>query len=190
MKYGKLTLGQIEAALNMIGGEDGVKRILGGFADVSIVMKAGVIDCDAPPKIPTVGDRVISHLKWGLVRWDPSLIKLHVTEKQKSSRKPDGMTLQKSLVGLRHMNANVLDYLLDNPDQIPEWLEVKADRHGVGNRYTVFWGTVYDGDDGEYVRALTKSMGTGQWIDIRLQLDWREDPSWKWDEYVPAALHA
>jgi hypothetical protein len=50
------------------------------------------------------------------------------------------------------MNANVLDFLLANPDLIPE--EWKKDEHG-NTRYIFFWGTVYRDRGGDlYVRYL------------------------------------
>jgi hypothetical protein len=50
------------------------------------------------------------------------------------------------------MNANVLDYLLANPDLIPE--EWKKDEKG-NTRYIFFWGTVYRRSNGNLcVRCL------------------------------------
>lgn len=39
MKYGQITLGQIEALLNKVGGPDSVKRILSGLTSVLVVWK-------------------------------------------------------------------------------------------------------------------------------------------------------
>jgi len=74
------------------------------------VVDSKLIDCDVSPLCPR-GWIVIEHKKDGLIKFDLSLRK-----------------------GWPVLNASVLDYLLYNPELIPE------ERKGKANP---FWGTIY-----------------------------------------------
>jgi len=92
-----------------------------------------VIDCDAIPFL--LEDwKVESHRKGGQVVWDPTNVVLYLDEAQQNRRLIEGNNLRKKLAKMPVMNANVLDYLLDHPELIPEeWKGI----------YVYFWGTIY-----------------------------------------------
>lgn len=122
-----------------------------------------IIDCDEAPFIPKGWEiRPEDQLPGavgGLLKFDPSQILLHLEEGQEDRKGIVGHQLAEKLSGLPLLKANVLDYLLDHVDLIPE--EWKVDEHG-RTRYIPFWGTVYRDSDGRlYVRFLYW-LG-GQW---------------------------
>ncbi|PIZ99774.1 MAG: hypothetical protein COX77_00545 [Candidatus Komeilibacteria bacterium CG_4_10_14_0_2_um_filter_37_10] len=85
----------------------------------------------------------------------------------------EGNDLRKEIVSPLVLNANVLDWLLDHPELIPEEWKRK---------YIFFWGTIYRGsDDNLYVRYLI--WDGAMW-------DWRR--RWLGDDFAssdfPAAL--
>jgi hypothetical protein len=163
MKYGSLTLGQIEAIVNKLGGMDGVNRLLSGRAKIEIVKH--VIDCDVDPLVPSAWKwKMESHEKGGELEWDPTKIKLYLDEGQKNGKTIIGSELQKKLADKPVLNANVLDYLLANPHLIPE--EWKS-------KYIFFWGTVYRNPDGRlYVRYLGWFGDRWLWYSYWLGLGW------------------
>jgi hypothetical protein len=110
-----------------------------------------VIDCDADPFLPD-GWKVEEHKKGGQLVFDPSTVQFYLADGQKNGKSIEGNKLRKELVNMPVMNANVLDYLLANPDLIPE--EWKKDEKG-NTRYIFFWGTVYRRSNGNLcVRCL------------------------------------
>jgi len=132
MKYGSVTLGQIEAIITKLGGEDGALRFLRN--------DPYFIDGDAAAEASR-GRTVHEHKKIGPFLWDVSRIILwqHPIQ-QRSGPKPwtAPQDLYRATRGRRVLNANVLDYLLKNPSLIPkEWKDI-----GV-----VFWGTLYRSDE-------------------------------------------
>lgn len=148
MKYGTLTLGEIEAIINKLGGLDGAQRFL--REDPYFV------DCDTPPFTPPtfeVGD----HKRNGPFLWSASRVQLWQASFQQVPR-PLPATGPRELYHLtkrrRTLNANVLDFLLENPSLIPSEWEGKG---------IVFWGTTYRRrHTNEYVVAVLY-QGNGQW---------------------------
>lgn len=138
-----------------------------------------IIDCDAAPFVPD-GWKVEEHKKDGKLDFDASQVLFHLADGQKGGKSIEGNKLRKELANMPVMNANVLDYLLANPDLIPD--EWKADESG-NTRYIFFWGTVYRYSDGDlYVRCLCWSGDGWRWGDYWLGHDWNGD--------YPAALRA
>ena len=149
------------------------KPVLMGTAEV--VVKTHTIDCDAHPYVPDgwsirKEDQLKSSVSGQLV-WSLDKVELHTCpEQEKGTIKGD--KLRKKLEGQPVLNANVLDYLLANPQLIPEQWKGK---------YVFFWGTIYRYSYGFlYVRFLY----------------WRGD-GWLWNyrwlgnyfyDYLPAAL--
>ncbi|MEI7742005.1 MAG: hypothetical protein WCJ29_05920 [bacterium] len=100
--------------------------------------ESATINLEAPPFVPR-GWTVEEHRGTGelLVRDIPK-IRLFTAETQKGPG-IGGAVLRKELAEKPVLNANVLDFLLKNPDLIPnEWQ----------NSQVYFWGTVYRGKDG------------------------------------------
>ncbi len=118
-----------------------IRDVLSGKALISY--PEYLIDCDADPFILS-GLTVVEHKKGGLWKWNP-LLTLHLVEKQEKGT-ISGDDLRKELSDLPVLNANVLDYLWEHPDLIPENWKGKV---------VFFWGTIYGGSDGKlYVRYL------------------------------------
>ena len=148
-KYAKVDLGQIEALLNKIGGEEGMNAILSGRA--IIAYSEHVIDLDADPRIPYDGWKVEEHKKGGQFKWDASKVQLFLNKKQQDGGSIEGNKLRKELADMPVYNANLLDYLLDNPHLIPEEWKGKV---------ICFWGTIYrDLGDNLYVCCLVWDGG-------------------------------
>ena len=165
MKYGELNLGQVEAIVNKLGGMDGVQRFLAGHSEV--VTKKYVINCNADPFVPD-GWRVEEHQtsgprNTGLLEWNVSKVSLYLSKKQQGGS-IEGNKLREELKGKPVFNATVLDYLLANPDLIPEEWKGKA---------VFFWGTVYRYSDGFLcVRFLCWHGGRWYWGDYWLGHGW------------------
>lgn len=113
-----------------------------------------IINISQEPSIPSGYNWTIeSHRKVDTV--DLSKMSLHLLDEQKNGY-IEGDELRKELESKNILNANVLDYLLENPNFIPE--EWKG-------KYIFFWGTVYRRSDGRLcVRCLC--FGGDSW-------DWR-----------------
>lgn len=171
MKYGKVELGQIEALLNKIGGEDGMMAILSGRATIAYTKH--IINLDAEPRVPYDGWTVEEHKKGGQLEWNPAKVKLFLHKKQEGGS-IEGNKLRKELVDHQVYNANLLDYLLDNPHLIPEEWKGKA---------VCFWGTIYRSSVGNLcVRGLVWGGG-----------HWKQDNYWLNDDFgadYPSAVVA
>ncbi len=104
-----------------------------------------LIDCDALPFTPN-GWEVVEHKQGGQLEWNPARVKLYLAKSQKPGKLVEGSKLRNELEGQMVLNANLLDYLLKNPELIPdEWK-----RKGI-----FFWGTIYRYSlDGLCVRYL------------------------------------
>jgi hypothetical protein len=101
-----------------------------GHAEV--VIKKHLIDCDADPFVPD-GWKVEEHIKGGRLEWDPENVSLYLSRKQQDGV-ISGDKLRKELKGKPVLNACVLDYLMANPNLIPnEWK----------GKCINFWGTIY-----------------------------------------------
>lgn len=132
-----------------------------------------LIDCDAAPSVPS-GFTVHSHTKGGQFAFDAKQVDLYLSELQKRGKVIEGHKLLKELANKPMLNACVLDYLLKNPDLIPESWKGKA---------TFFFGTIYRNSYGSlFVRFL--DWGGEQWSSYYywLDFDWLDNP--------PVALRA
>lgn len=111
------------------------------------------INLNKKPYIPK-GWKLESHTKGGMFEWNPRAVELYLSEKQKSSY-IKGTELQKELKDKNPFNANLLDYLLANPDLIPdEWK----------GQWVFFWGTIYRRSSGNlFVRFLRWNGGEWNW---------------------------
>jgi len=132
-----------------------------------------IIDCDSNPVIPDRRWKIISHRKNGQLAWDPGKIELILPEAQKTldlmplpagwGKSPTGRThryrvnvskLHEEMESMDALNANILDFLLENPSLIPEeWKKKQSVR---------FWGTIYD-FGGPCVRYLRWRAGKWDW---------------------------
>ena len=146
----------------------GVRDVLRGLAVITSVEH--VIDLDADPFVPD-GWKVEEHKQGGQLTFDPSQVEFCLDDGQKNGKYIVGHELRKELADKRVMNANELDFLLANPDLIPEgW---KIDEDG-STRYIFFWGTVYRHSDGFlYVRCLYWDGGRWRWGNSWLGGGWR-----------------
>lgn len=126
--------------------------------------KKYIIDTDAPPKIPYSGWTVESHKGAGKIEWNPEKFQLYLFDKQRNGGYIKGFDLQKELESQTPMNANVLDFLLEHQDLIPEdWKR----------KYVTFFGTVYrESDDDLYVRYWYWYDGALQSHYYWLGFDW------------------
>lgn len=137
-----------------------------------------LIDCDADPFTPN-GWKVEEHKQCGKIEFGAANIEFYLSKKQ-GSGVIEGHKLREELKGGPVLNANVLDYLLENPHLIPE--DWKKDEHG-NTRFIFFWGTIYRCSGGSLcVRCLFWSGGQWHWRD-----DWLECG---WNSLSPAALFA
>lgn len=138
-----------------------------------------VIDCDADPFIPE-GWTVEQHQQGGQLAFDPSQIEFYLDDGQKGGKYIEGNKLRQRLADKPVLNANVLEYLLANPDLIPE--EWKKDEQS-NTRYIFFWGTVYR-DRGGYLYVRYLYWFGGRWL-------WGNDWLGRvWGRNDPAALRA
>ncbi len=108
-------------------------------------------------------------------------MEFYLSDGQKNGKSIVGNKLRKELANKPVMNANELDFLLANPDLIPE--DWKKDATGK-IRDTFFWGTVYrQRYDGRlFVRYLYWDGGRWHWRRHWLDCGW--------SGYSPAALRA
>lgn len=112
------------------------------------------IDTTKQPSIPSYLKSIESHdTSMGTIEWDKTKVSLHLEPEQKDGY-IDGNILRDRMKG-KGLNATVLDWLMDHPDQIPdEWK----------GKYVYFWGTIYrDSDDDLCVRYLYWYGGAWYW---------------------------
>ncbi|MFH0912563.1 MAG: hypothetical protein V1807_02825 [Patescibacteria group bacterium] len=141
--------------------------------NAEVVTSKHIIDCDADPFLPT-GWKVEQHNKGGQFALDTSKIHFYLSKGQKNGKTIGGNKLRKELQNKPVLNANVLDWLLDHPEFIPE--EWKS-------KYVFFWGTIYRSAGGHLVVRSLHWHGT-RW-------DWNYDyPDDDWYGFYPAALSA
>lgn len=138
-------------------------------------VKSLVINCNVSPSIPS-GLKVHAHRKHGKLTWDKAKFSdikyLFLSEGQKGEKHLAGRLLHKELTGKPVMNACVLDWLLDHPDQIPDSWKGKA---------IFFWGTEYSDSDGRLCVRYLYWRGT-EWIS---DYGWLKDG---WGGRYPALL--
>ncbi|PIR99236.1 hypothetical protein COT87_00525 [Candidatus Collierbacteria bacterium CG10_big_fil_rev_8_21_14_0_10_44_9] len=130
-----------------------------------------VVDLDTDPFIPEGwavkgGD----HQKGGQFSWDSAAVELWLSPNQQNSKHIEGNKLRKELANQPVLNANVLDFLLANPDIIPYEWKGKA---------VFFWGTIYRSPSGSScVRYLYWIGGRWSWHASWLGHDWiGDDPA-------------
>lgn len=134
------------------------------------------IDCDADPFVPEgwevrPQDQLPGAAR-GKMTFDPAEAVLYLSERQEGRRTAKGTELRKELSSRPVLPANVLDWLLERPELIPESWK---------GQYVFFWGTVYRGRDGNLcVRYLCWYGGRWCWGD-----DWLGNV---WHSSAPAAL--
>ena len=104
-----------------------------------------MIDLDEDPYIPFHW-KIEEHFQGRQFEWDSAKVVLYLSLYQQSRGTIEGNQLREELKGRLVYNANLLDYLLENPQFVPE--EWKGKR-------VHFWGTIYrDGNDNLVVRFL------------------------------------
>lgn len=164
MKYGKVTLGQIEAVLNRLGGEDGVQKFLAG--QIEIVVSKHRIECGVLPSIPQ-GFGIIEHRIAAPIEWNIETVHLHLHHDHETILSV--YNKRRSTV----LNAAVLDYLLAHQAIIPEFWK----RDG----YIYFWGTIYQQNStpgSMFVKQLHWRSegfgGQGKWISSLDRVDERQ----------------
>ena len=86
-----------------------------------------IIDCAADPFVPN-GWTVETHQPGGQWKWNPEQVEFYLSPEQNKGKVITGNKLRQELAGKPVLNANVLDYLLKNPQLIPE--EWKNDSNG------------------------------------------------------------
>jgi len=162
-----------------------IKGTLRGIYEIKPVEHA--VDLGADPYLPD-GWKVEEHQKGKVAKLerkgddlyiDGKKIDFYLSKKQKGGS-IGGNDLRKELVSKPVLNANVGDYLLKNPQLIPEsW---KKDENG-NSRYIFFWGTVYRNSDGRLcVRYLGWDGSSWVWSFLWLDRGWRS--------FNPAAVSA
>jgi len=134
---------------------------LNGQADITIYQH--IIDCDADPFCPEDWS-VEEHIKGGQLKWGAAKIDLYLCKEQEKGS-IEGNQLRKKLKDQTILNACVLDYLIENPNLIPE--EWK-------NKNVFFWGTIYRDSDGSLcVRGLSWDGDGWGWDYHWLGFHWR-----------------
>ena len=129
------------------------RQVLLGHASVQVIEH--LIDCDADPFIPNDW-KIEEHQKGGHFKWNASQVSLFLSDPQKKNKSIEGNKLRAILKGEPVLNANVLDYLLKNPQLIPEEWKGKA---------IFFWGTIYRHSGGLLcVRCLCWDDGRWRWL--------------------------
>lgn len=131
------------------------------------------IDTTKQLSLPTNWKIESHYTALGTIEWDPKNIELYFSESQKSGS-IKGTELHKELADKNVLNATVLDWLLEHPDQIPESWK---------GQYVYFWGTIYrNSDDNLYVRYLYWNDDKWNW-----NYNWLDND---FDDQNPAVLLA
>lgn len=127
-----------------------------------------VIDCDADPFVPKDW-KVEDHRPGGQFEWDPAKVKLYLSDEQRDGKTIQGHKLREDLKDKPVLNANVLEYLLENPMLIPdEWK----------GKYIFFWGTIYRNSGGNLVvRCLLWNGDRWDWYYLWLDVDFSISPA-------------
>jgi hypothetical protein len=117
-----------------------------------------LVNVDAAPLVPNKWSvevhRKNGRMEDGILDLGRMKMSLFLAEEQKESA-ISGNDLRNVMVGQPALNANVLDYLLANPELIPkEWKGKKV----------YFWGTIYrDRRDDRFVRYLRRDGDMWNW---------------------------
>lgn len=148
--------------VTMIGGQDATE----GEAKPEAVDPVSLfISTSANPFVPP-GWQVEEHQTGAEFEWNPSKISFYLSEQQEG-KVIRGHELRKELQGKPVLNANVLDWLLANPQHIPaEWK----------GKWIFFWGTIYRDPSGNlFVRCLDWDGGQWDWYCCWLGDVWGAD---------------
>jgi hypothetical protein len=98
-----------------------------------------LIDCDTPPrtfpaKFSSTRWVIARHSTHGHFYWKASAVQLVLVSCRRKNDETIGAEIPAELEGKRTLNANVLNYLLANPELIPkDWR----------SKEVCFWGTIY-----------------------------------------------
>ena len=124
-----------------------------------------VIDCNANI-LDSKGWQVVGHQRGGIIPLAGLILDLYLDEGQQNGRLINGHALREAFKGKKVLNANALDFFLENPSLIPEEWKGKD---------ICFWGTIYRYKNRLYVRCL-RFLG-GRWYDCYRWLDliWSND---------------
>lgn len=106
---------------------------------------SNLIDCDATPWRWCY--KIEEHRQDGLLVFSATAVVLHLSDRQKGERDViKGDDLYQELSALPVLNASVLDWLCNNPGEIPK---------GWAGHLVFFWGTIYSDHEGKrFVRYL------------------------------------
>jgi hypothetical protein len=130
-------------------------QVVDGLAEIRMLEHL-IDDTGVLPFTPP-GWSVEKHISCGLWQCNPGTIGLFRSEKQKKKYQ-EGSKLRKvidAIKGKKLLNANVLDYLLDHPELIPESWQ---------NKHIFFWGTIYRYSGSRLcVRHLNWSISKWDW---------------------------
>ena len=163
-----------------------IKAVLCGQAEINYIQH--LIDGDADAFVPSYLSGVEYHKKLGQFKAELRTdglylnnrkIDLYLSKKQQKGKVIDGNELYKELSCKPVLNANILDFLLKNPQLIPEsW---KQDENGT--RYIYFWGTIYR-DPAGFLSVRDLYWDGGRWQSHCHWLDF------DWHDQSPAAVLA
>lgn len=113
-----------------------ILQVVKGQAEIRF--KEYLIDCRKTPFIPD-GLFIVEHRKFDSFKLNPSYTKLDLSRRVKNMSL-SGVDMRKYLAKKWVMNANILDFLIDHPNLIPEnWK----------NKVIYFWGTIYGTSNGD-----------------------------------------
>ena len=117
---------------------------------------------------------VVEHRKMGDYEFNASRIGLYQSRKQQGNSYLYGNELREELKDKNVLNANVLDFLLDNPYLIPEEWKGKN---------VFFWGTIFKDRDGRCCVSCMYWDGLSAW-----RRDYRYFSNNAFDAEYPAAV--
>lgn len=149
MKYGNLTLGQIEAVVNKLGGVKVVEQILLGPVKITITPLWRTVNGNASPRLPEKENCIVkAHSPQGDMRITTDRDHLFINNKAtryydlNRTVKPDNvMWAVKDAMQDQAVNANLLDDLLEHPETIPESWKHRR----IKKPFRIFFcGTLYD----------------------------------------------
>ena len=158
MKYGELTMGQMEAVVNKLGGMDGVRRLLSG--ELSVASAA---------LLPFASDKIKDG--WTLIEdvSEPGEISISSLELLSFLKSGESFVSGNTMADCAKENGANLgqrqaEYLLSHQEDIPqEWRQY----------YLVFLGTVWrDADGYRFVPFLCRYGGQWRLLFAWLDGDW------------------
>ena len=140
--------------------------------------KVHIIDCDTYSSYVPDFYGLEEHKKGGQLIWDPSKIRLHLSDNQRDGKAIQGHKLREELANQFVLNINVMDYLLAHPELIPE--EWKGQN-------VHFWGTIY------HFRVLNRIFGDSLYVysllfDGKRWRDFNRSLVCDWESHHPAAI--